>query len=115
MTDTVDVDYYDLAEQIVRAQLERDELDAKISTLKGYFREGRTADYEREGRPTIIVKVTGNSRIDDKLAQEKLDPDVYVTVSKLSIDTAKARAFLPADTLASITKNYDNKVEVKLA
>lgn len=108
------IDKYDLAEQIVRAQLERDELDARIAELKRYFRDGETQDLKRPDRPTILVKVSPNTRIDDKLAQENLTPEQYEAVSKRVVDTAKARAFLEDKDLAKIIKHYDNKVEVKL-
>lgn len=109
------IDYYDIAEQIVRAQLQRDALDEQIAELKSYFRDGKSADFEREGRATIIVKVSPNKRIDDALARKNLDEATYDALSKRTIDTAKARAFLTAEQLASIEKFYDNKVEVKLA
>lgn len=108
------IDYYDLAEQIVRAQLQRDALDEQIASLKSHFRDSKTAELEREGRPTISIRVTPNKRIDDKLAQERLSAEDYNTVSKRTIDTAKARAFLSDEQIASIEKVYDNKVEVKL-
>jgi hypothetical protein len=111
------IDYHDLAEQIVRAQLQRDALDEQIAQLKSHFRDGdpRVQELEKDGRPTIIVKVTSNSRIDDKLAQEVLDPAEYAMLGKVVVDTAKARAFLDNEKLAKITKYYENKVEVKLA
>lgn len=110
-----DRDLYDVAEQIVRDQLEIERLTARVQENKALFREGSTTDLEREGRPTIIVRVSPNSRIDDKLAKENLDSSVYAAVSKTVVDTAKARAFLSAAELANITKVYENKVEVKLA
>jgi hypothetical protein len=109
------IDYYDLAEQIVRAQLQRDALDEQITSLKSHFRDAKTAEISRDGRPSIIVKVTPNKRIDDKLAREHLDDVTYNTISKQTIDTAKARAFLSDEQIAKIEKVYDNKVEVKLA
>jgi hypothetical protein len=109
------VSRYDLAEQIVRAQLQRDALDEQIASLKAEFRDGQSEDLEKDGRPKIIVKVTPNSRIDDRLAREHLDEELYFNLSKRSIDTAKARAFLTNEDLAKITKHYENKVEVKLA
>jgi hypothetical protein len=109
-----DIDLYDVAEQIVRDQLEIERLTARVQENKSLFREGSSTDLEREGRPTFIVKVTSNTRIDDKLAKEHLAPEVYRTVSKTVVDTAKARAFLSDEELSIITKHYENKVEVKL-
>lgn len=106
---------YDVAEQIVRDQLEIERLTTRVQENKALFRESSSTELEREGRPTIIVKVSPNSRIDDKLALEYLAPETYRMVSKTVIDTAKARAFLEDSELLAITKHYDNKVEVKLA
>lgn len=108
------IDYYDLAEQIAKAQYERDQLDKHITALKDQFRQGTTQTYEREGRVPITVRVTPNTRIDDKLARETLPDEVYESVSKRTIDTSKARAHLTSAALAKITKTYDNKVEVVL-
>lgn len=109
-------DPYDVAEEIVRAQLEIERLTAVVADGKDKLRaDAGTQEFSREGRPTIIVKVTPNTRIDDKLALEHLAPEVYNTVSKRTIDTAKARAFLSDAELGAITKHFDNKVEVKLA
>lgn len=114
MTSTVAVTEYDLAEQIVRLQLEKDAIEERIASLKNFFRDGKSEDFEREGRPTIMVKVTPNSRIDDRLAREHLDAREYESVSKVSIDTARARAYLSDEKIAKITKHYENKVEVRL-
>lgn len=63
--------------------------------------------------PVVLeLKVQPNTRIDDKLAREHLDEETYNTVSKRVIDTAKARAFLTAESIEKITKTYDNKVTV---
>lgn len=108
-------DTYDTAIRIVRAQLTIDALNEEVAELKAVLRNTKSADYERENGPKIIVKVTPNTRIDDGLARKALDEDTYNTVSKQTIDTAKARAFLNDEQLAKITKTYDNKVEVRLA
>lgn len=106
---------YLTANRIVRLQLEIAERQEELDTLKGYFRNTQSKDVTSEDGPAIIVKVSPNTRIDDNLARKALDPDTYATVSKTVIDTAKARAFLDDQSLAKITKIYDNKVEVKLA
>lgn len=108
------IDYYDLAEQIAKAQYERDQLDKHITLLKDQFRQGTTQTYERDGRVPITVRVSPNTRVDDKLAREALTAEEYEAVSKRTIDTAKARAILPNNVLSRITKTYDNKVEVVL-
>jgi hypothetical protein len=38
------VSRYDIAEQIVRAQLQRDALDEQIASLKAEFRDGQSED-----------------------------------------------------------------------
>lgn len=115
MTETVSVTEYDVAEAIVRKQLEIKRLTEEVDSLKDYFREGRTHDLEKDGRPTFLVRVTANTRLDDKLAQAHLSPSEYIDVSKRVLDTAAARATLTANDLAAITKTYGNKVEVTLA
>lgn len=108
---------YDDAHRIAVLQQKRDEIDAEIAELKDKFRDTQTQVYTDDsaaGRVAIIVKVTPNKRIDDKLAQEHLTIDVYTQVSKRVIDTAKARAFLTADEIDKITRVYDNKVEVQV-
>ena len=106
------IDYYDLAEQIAKRQVQIDDLQKEVTELKGYFRGRKTERFDREGKISITVKVTPNKRIDDSLARENLEPDVYDAVSKKTIDTAKARAHLTDAQLEAITKVYDNKVEV---
>ena len=108
---------YLTAHTIAVLQTQRDEIDARIQELKDEFRDTETQVYVDEsnsGGPSIIVRVSPNKRIDDKLAREFLDEEVYNTVSKQSIDTAKARAFLTAEGIEQITKVYDNKVTVEV-
>ena len=93
------------------------QLQAEVDELKDTLRDTETQVYVDEtnlGRPAVIVRVSPNKRIDDKLAREFLDEEVYNTVSKQSIDTAKARAFLTAEGIEQITKVYDNKVTVEV-
>lgn len=105
---------YDVAEAIALKQLEIKKLTEQVTELKSYFRQGETRVLEREGRPTLEVKVTPNSRIDDGLALRSLTPETYLSVSKRSIDTTKARKVLTTGELARITKTYEPKIEVKL-
>ena len=71
-------------------------------------------DETNMGRPPLVVKVTPNKRLDDKLAREVLDEDTYNNLSKQVLDTAKARAFLNNEQIEKITKVYDNKIEVQV-
>jgi len=108
---------YETALRIAKLQSQRDDIEAEIQELKDLFRQGETValvDESNAGRPALVVKITPNTRLDDKLAQEHLAADVYTLVSKSSLDTAKARAFLAPEALAKITKTYDNKVEVQV-
>lgn len=107
------VDKHDLAEQIARKQLEIQKLQDEVTALKDYFRDDSgVMELGKPGRATIRVKVSPNSRIDDTLAKRVLDEPTYTALSKRVIDTTKARAFLDSETLAEITKTFDNKVEV---
>ena len=112
-----DIEEYDVAEQIVRDKLEIQRLTERVASLTQYWRQNDTgtAVLTREGRPDIIVRVSPNSRIDDKLAREQLSAQDYKRVVKSSIDTTKARALLSPEAISRITKNYDHKVEVSLA
>ena len=62
----------------------------------------------------VEVKVSTNVRLDDGLARRNLTPANYEIVSKTTLDTGKARKVLTADELATITKTFDNKIEVRL-
>jgi len=117
LSGATDVDEYDVAERIVRNKLEIQRLTEENTALSSFFRQDdpKTKNLERDGRPTIIVKVIPNQRIDDGLAKRELSATEYKTVSKQTVDTAKARALLSAAKLEKITKRYDNKVEVSLA
>ncbi|TXH08886.1 MAG: hypothetical protein E6R03_17480 [Hyphomicrobiaceae bacterium] len=112
--ETTAVDFYALAEQIARKQVMVQALENDIAELKQHFRNRPTTRYESEGKIPITVKVTPNKRIDDRLARENLEPEQYEAVSKKTIDTAKARAFLSDAELESITRVYENKVEVTI-
>ena len=108
---------YESAFRIAELTLMREAIDAEIAELKDTFRNTETQVYVDEsnaGGPSFIVKVTPNKRIDDTLARKFLDEETYNSVSKQTIDTAKARAFLSAEDIEAITKVYDNKVEVQV-
>ena len=108
-------------EQLTPAELEqtldriaRLELDAKLKQeeagmLKDYLRGFEPGTY-KYGK--YVLKISSNKRLDDKLAQKVLDADLYKMVSKTTLDTAMARVTLGDEVLESITKVYDNKVEV---
>lgn len=112
----VGIDEYDLAERIVRNKLKIAELTEENNTIAAYWKQNDPATrvYEREGRTPIQVRVTSNNRIDDSLARKNLDPNTYLTVTKSAVDPAKARAILTAAELESITRHYDNRIEVSL-
>ena len=114
---TMVMDAYATALMIATLSAQRDEIDAQIAELKDAFRGTETQVYVDEtssGRPALLVKVSPNTRMDDRLAREVLDEATYETVSKTVLDTAKARAFLTAQQIKDITKVYDNKVEVQV-
>lgn len=110
---------YKDARRAVELQLVIETAQAELDAIKDSFRTDTPGTVTLEAPalgdgPMITVKVSPNKRVDDRLAQENLPSDVYETVSKRTIDTAKARAFLTSDDLDKITKVYDNKVEIKL-
>jgi len=114
MEQTAEVTEYDVARRIAENNLKIKELEAQNANLKEFFRQNDRGHYplEKEGQPTLIVKVTGNSRIDDKLARDALNPDVYMGVSKRTIDPVIARRMLKPGEIALITKEYGNKIEI---
>lgn len=109
-----EVTAYDVARRIAENNLRIKELEAQNADLKEFFRQEDRGQYplEKEGEVTLIVKVTGNSRIDDKLAKEVLHADTYMGVSKLTIDPVIARRKLSPSDIAKITKEYANKIEI---
>lgn len=115
MTDA-GIDEYDLAERIVRNKLKIKELTEENDQIAAYWKQNDPATkvYEREGRVPIQVRVTSNNRIDDGLAKLNLDPATYQTITKLTVNPTKARAILTAAELESITRHYDNRIEVTL-
>lgn len=108
---------YDIAYTIAVRQEKIAALQAEVDELKDMLRDTETQVYVDEtnmGRPPLVVKVTPNKRLDDKLAREVLDEDTYNNLSKQVLDTAKARAFLNNEQIEKITKVYDNKIEVQV-
>lgn len=105
------------AEEIVRTDMKIAELKEYRDALASVFKNEDTnlpASKTPYSFGKVDVKVSSNGRIDDALAQRQLPADVYSMVSKQTIDTAKARKVLSASEVASITKQYDNKIEFKL-
>ena len=108
---------YDIAYTIAVRQEKIAALQSEVDELKDMLRDTETQAYVDEtnmGRPPLVVKVTPNKRLDDKLAREVLDEDTYNNLSKQVLDTAKARAFLNNEQIEKITKVYDNKIEVQV-
>ena len=108
---------YETAYAIAAKQNLISQLQAEVDELKDQLRDTETQVYVDEtnmGRPPLVVKVTPNKRLDDKLAREVLDEDTYNNLSKQVLDTAKARAFLNNEQIEKITKVYDNKIEVQV-
>ena len=105
---------YDVARRIAENNLAIKELTDQNNELKEYFRQMDTGQhpFEREGQPTLIVKVSGNSRIDDKLARDYLQPGMYSDVARMSIDPVIARRLLDPADIEKITKQYGNKIEI---
>lgn len=107
----------DAAEEIARINIQLAELLEYKESLLSVFKNPATGLEPRTEPYTygkVLVKVSKNERLDDGLAQRELG-HVYKTVSKTTLDTAKARKVLSEDALAKITKKYDNKIEIKLA
>lgn len=103
-------------ERIVRNQLAMKELQEETDMLKQFFKdrpERYTVGTHTRGR--FYVKITTNTRIDQKLAEKALSPMKLRSISSLKVDSAKARAILDEVQLAKITKTYDNKLEIGLA
>jgi len=60
------------------------------------------------------VKISENARLDDGLARRHLSAAAYKQVSKQVLDTSAARRVLTKEQIAEISKNFDNKIEVRL-
>lgn len=109
------IDEYDVAEAIVRKQLEIKELTEQVNGLKSFFRQQEeSVTLTREGRPDLFVQVTPNARLDSSLAETYLDLETWRKVSKEVLDTALARRILSPEELAKITKTFEPKIEVKI-
>lgn len=103
-------------ERIVRNQLAIKELEEQNATLKAYFKTNQDA-YPVGSNKTVgkfYVKASRNARIDNALAFAKLPARVFNSVSKKVVDTKAANAVLDPEQLASITKEFDPKIEVGL-
>lgn len=104
------------AEKFFRNQLTIKELEAENAELKEFWRneplvsEDSENYQEFDGR--FYIKRTPNKRIDDGFARKALSKKRYELVAKQTIDTAKARALLTDKELESVTKVFDDKVEV---
>jgi len=109
-------EFSSVAEIIVRNQLKIKELTEQNDTLKAFFKEN--SEEFPVGSSTVVgkfyIKVTKNSRVDDKLARELLSVRDYNVNSKMVIDSAHAKARLAPDVYTSIQKVYENKIEVGL-
>lgn len=101
-------------ERIARNQLLIAELTAENDQLKTFFKERSDAypagTLKRVGK--FYIKVSAGTRLDDTLAQQHLSTSEYKRVSKLTLDTKKARAFLTSTTLEKITKKFENRIEI---
>lgn len=103
-------------ERIARNQLLIQELTEENDQLKTFFKE-RSSTYpagtlKRVGK--FYIKVSAGTRLDDTLAQKELSAAQYKQVSKMTLDTKKARAYLNALQLEKITKKYENRIEIGL-
>lgn len=102
-------------ERFVRNQLAIAELNAEQETIKGFFKAQETLP---AGTSKTIgkfyIRITSNTRIDQKLAEQKLSYPALKSVSKLVVDPVLARKRLDADVLAKITKVYENRIEIGL-
>lgn len=105
------------AEEIARVNIQIAELTEYKNTLLSVFKNAdtnlppRTVPYSF-GK--VDVKVSAAGRIDDGLARRNLSVELYKSVCKQSIDTTLARKVLTDEQVSSITKKYDNKIEIKL-
>lgn len=106
----------ELVERMARNKLTISELEAENALLAAYYKDKERfpAGTYREYDGRFYVKITSNSRVDDALAKTKLPANQYNRLTKKVIDGTVAKKVLDPTALASITKVYDNKVEVGL-
>lgn len=115
MTGLSDAELEGALERFVRNQLAIQELTEEQEAIKGYFKTtaglvaGTTMNVGK-----FYIKVTGHSRIDQKLAEKELTYRERKAVSKEIVDPTKARHVLDKDKLEKITKVYDNRIEIGL-
>lgn len=103
-------------ERYVRNSLAIKELEQEQEVLKQFFKD-RPNVYPagtHTERGKFYVKVSSNSRIDDKLANQNLDYRTYNSVTRKTVDPKLARARLSEVDLAKITKVYENRIEIGL-
>lgn len=105
------------AERVAAINIQIAELTEEKNTLLSVFKNPDT-NLPPRSEPysfgKVEVKVSASGRIDDGLAKRHLKASLYNSVSKKTIDTAAARKMLSEEEVALITKQYDNKIEVRL-
>lgn len=104
-------------EQIVRNQLAIAELEEQNAMLKQFFKD-RPEQYPvgtKIQRGKFTLSVSAFSRIDQKLAEQVLNPSELVLVSSMKVDSTKARRYLEDELIEKISKQYDNRLTFGLA
>lgn len=116
MTDTLDTsEEAQILELVVRKQLEIEQLQEEVATLKAYFKE--RGDQYPVGSKNIgkfYLKVTTNRRVDDTLARTQLSATVYNRLTKKVIDSTLAKKSLTDEQYNKIVKTYENRIEIGL-
>jgi len=105
-----------ILERYTRNALAIKELEEEQERLKQFFKD-RPDSYPagtHVERGKFYIKVSANTRIDQKLADNVLDLRTLNRVTKKVIDPKLARRLLPDDVLNKITKRYENRIEIGL-
>lgn len=102
-------------ERYVQNDIAIKELQEQNALLKSYFK-GATDEFQ-PGQTVLYnnkyyIKVSSNTRIDDKLARRKLAGSKYNRIAKTVVDPVLARRVLTESELSEITKTYDNRIEI---
>lgn len=112
MTDALNQNEFEgVLEKYVRNKMAIEALQEEQDQIKAFFKQDEP-EYGKKVFGRFYVQTTANKRVDDKLAREYLDADVYEDVSKTVVDGTLARRVLSGEDYEEIQKTFAPKIEI---